>query len=136
MTTQDNTNGFTPENPYAEEAKERWGNTDAYRQSQERVSKMTKADFEKIKDDADILMKKIVAVSDRDPADADVQALIAEHYNALRLFYEPNTEMYRGLADMYVADPRFSAYYDAYKPGLAVFMRSAMHAYCDAAGKN
>jgi hypothetical protein len=40
--------------------------------------------------------------------------------------------MYKGLADMYVDDARFTAYYDAYKPGLALFMRDAMYAFCDA----
>ena len=43
--------------------------------------------------------------------------------------------MYRGLGDMYVADPRFAAYYEKYAPGLAQFMRDAMHAYCDAQEK-
>jgi hypothetical protein len=118
--------------PHAAEAKERWGLTDAYKQSQERVGKMTQADMDRIKDDTDVLMKKIVAVSEKGPADAEVQALIAKHYNGLRMFYEPNVIMYKGLADMYVDDARFTAYYDAYKPGLALFMRDAMYAFCDA----
>ena len=34
--------------------------------------------------------------------------------------------MYRGLGQMYVDDPRFTATYDKVRPGLAVFMRDAM----------
>lgn len=116
---------------YAKEAKERWGTTEAWRQSQERYKKMTKADLARIKDEADKLMKEIAAHREKGPASAAVQALIARHYDALRTWYEPNLSMYRGLGDMYVADPRFAAYYEKYAPGLAQFMRDAMHAYCD-----
>lgn len=40
-------------------------------------------------------------------------------------------EIYRGLADMYVADERFSAVYEKIKPGLASYLNRAMHAYAD-----
>ncbi len=132
MTIPDSTTGFTPHNPYAKEAEERWGNTDAYKESQKRVAKMSKEDFERIGQEGDILMKKIVAVSHRDPTNPEVQELIAQHFANLRHFYEPNLEMYRGLGSMYADDPRFRAFYDKYKPDLADFMRDAMHAYCDA----
>jgi hypothetical protein len=49
----------------------------------------------------------------------------------LRTFYDPNPEMYRGLGEMYVADPRFTAFYDKYAEGLAPYMRDAMIAYAD-----
>lgn len=129
MTNQDDSIG---QDPYAAEAKERWGNTDAYRQSQERVKKMTKADMDAVKAAGDALMQRIALVADKDPADPAVQALIAEHYKGLRTFYEPNMEIYRGLARMYVDDPRFTAYYEKYRPDLAVFMHDAMMAYCNA----
>ncbi len=135
MTTpHDDTVGkdFIPPNPYEEEAKQRWGHTDAYKESQKRVAKMSKADFERISQEGDVLMKKIAAVADKDPADPDVQALIAQHYAGLRAFYEPNKEMYRGLGDMYAADERFGQYFNKYRPGLALFMRDAMHVFCNA----
>jgi hypothetical protein len=121
-------------NLHQEEARERWGHTDAWKQSQERVSKMTKDDMAKIQADGDALMKEIAATAaaGADPASPEVQALIARHYAGLRAFYEPNLEMYRGLADMYASDPRFAAFYDAYRPGLATYMRGAMRAYCEA----
>ena len=136
MTTHDDTTGM-PENPYADEAKARWGHTDPWKQSQERVKKLTKEDWARIKEAGDVLMKEFVAASDagRDPASPEVLSLTARHYAGLRTFYEPNLELYRGLADMYVADARFAAYYDKYKPGLATFMQQAMHAFCDAGGE-
>jgi MerR family transcriptional regulator, thiopeptide resistance regulator len=117
---------------YAKEAKERWGNTDAYKQSQEQVKKMTKVDFARIQKEGDDLMREIVLNMSKGPESKEVQALIERHYNNLRTFYEPNLEMYRGLAEMYVADPRFTAYYEKYVKGLVQFMRDAMVYYTDA----
>lgn len=118
-------------NEYADEAKKRWGHTDAWKQSQERTRDWTKADYAKLKADADKWMKNFAAQMGHGPKSEAAQKLIDEHYNALRTFYEPNLEMYRGLADMYVADERFKAYYEKYAAGLAEFMRTAMHEYCD-----
>lgn len=116
-------------NPYAAEAKERWGNTDAYKQSTERVKNMTKENLQEIERKGETWTANFATHMDEDPKSETVQKLIAEHYNALRTFYEPTLEMYRGLADMYIADPRFTAYYDKHRPGLAKFMQSAMHEF-------
>lgn len=139
MTTHDDHNNgqnFTPHNPYEAEARERWGNTDAYKQSQERVGKMTKEQFEQVGKDAEEITQKIAALAEAGstPESPEVQEQVAAHYNWLRNFYEPSLEMYRGLGSMYVDDPRFAANYEKYRPGMAVFMRDAMHAYCNAQG--
>ncbi len=116
---------------YAEEAKARWGNTDAYKESAKRVAKMTKEDIAKIQKAGDDLMKEIVENMSNGPTSPQVQKLIERHYEGLRNFYEPNLEVYRGLANMYVEDPRFSAFYEKYAKGLAQFMKTAMLYYCD-----
>ncbi len=116
---------------YSKEAKERWGNTDAWKQSQERVKKMGKAGLKKVMEENGKILLEIAAAMKLAPDSADVQRLIAKHYNGLRAFYEPNLEMYRGLAEMYVVDPRFKSFYEKVAPGLAQFMRDAMVAYCD-----
>ncbi|MFP4114662.1 MAG: MerR family transcriptional regulator [Spirochaetota bacterium] len=41
-------------------------------------------------------------------------------------FYEADASRYRGLAEMYVADHRFTAYYDGFAPGLAEFLAQAI----------
>ncbi len=116
---------------YAAEAKERWGDTEAYRQSAERTKSMTKADFERIANENDEIVRGIVANMSKGAASPEVQALIALHYEGLRAFYDPTVEIYRGLADMYAEDPRFAAHYDAYGEGTAAFMREAMRAFCE-----
>lgn len=120
------------EDQYTKEAKERWGNTETYKQSQERYGKLTKAEKDKLKVDADIWMRHVASqMRQHGPTSATAQELIAQHYNNLRTFYEPNLEMYKGLAEMYVADPRFAAYYEKYAEGLAQWMHDAMIEYVE-----
>jgi DNA-binding transcriptional MerR regulator len=126
--------GFSKEQmeEYAKEAKERWGTSDTYKQSVGKYEKLTMDQKLQMKKDADALMKEIASHMGEDPASTKVQALIDRHFNSLRFFYEPTIELYRGLATMYVDDPRFKAYYTKYHPDLAEFMRDAMHSYCNA----
>lgn len=116
---------------YAEEAKQRWGNTDAYKQSQAKVSKMTKAQMQKLKDDGVKHMQALAAAMDLPIESPEVQALIKQSHDGVNFFYECSTEMFRNLGKMYVTDPRFTANYDKYRPGLAVFVRDAINYYCD-----
>ena len=41
-------------------------------------------------------------------------------------YYDCPYEMHSGLGEMYVTDERFTATYEAIRPGLAVYMRDAM----------
>ncbi len=111
---------------YEAEAKERWGNTEAWRQSKERTKHWTKADYQRVAEQSDIFMKKLALLVPKGPEDKEVQKMIMEHYNSLRTFYEPTLEMYRGLGEMYVADERFKKNLSTYHPRMAEFMREAM----------
>ncbi len=124
------------EKEYAREAEERWGNTEAYKQSVERTKHLTKDDFKRIAREGDALMKEIAASIESGPASEQTQELIARHYESLRTFYDPSFEMYRGLGQMYVDDPRFRAYFEKYDARLPEFMRDAMRVYCDALEKS
>jgi MerR family transcriptional regulator, thiopeptide resistance regulator len=42
--------------------------------------------------------------------------------------------MHRGLGEMYVADPRFTAHYEQQAPGLAQYVRDALVANADRLG--
>jgi DNA-binding transcriptional MerR regulator len=134
MEDKDLYSGFSKEESeaYAKEAKERWGNTEAYKQSAERTKNLTKEDWARMQAETDSILKNIVANMDKGPESKEVQAEIARHYASLRNFYEPDKEMYKGLGDMYVADERFAAFYKKYHKDLPQFMRDAMHVYADA----
>ncbi len=122
---------------YTEEARQKWGDSDAFKQSQIRVKQMGKAGLKKVLEASGKLTVEIAGAMKTgiNPKSEEVQKLIAKHYDGLRAFYEPNLEIYRGLANMYVADERFKANYEKVAPGLAKFMHDAMLVYADAQEK-
>lgn len=115
---------------YKQEAKQRWSNSEAYKQSAERVKKMSQEDLERIKNENEKLTRAIADSMQMGVSSPKVQALIDQHYAGLKNFYEPNLELYQNLGEMYANDPRFSAYYEKFAPGLAKFMRDAIKIYC------
>jgi len=133
MDDKDLYTGFSKEQAeaYSKEAKERWGNTEAYKQSAGKYEKLTSDQKKQMKEAGERLMMEIVAAMPTGPKSPETQALIAKHYDALRFFYEPNLELYRNLGTMYVDDKRFAAYYERFDPKLPEFMRDAMYEYCD-----
>ncbi|NUM25254.1 MAG: MerR family transcriptional regulator [Candidatus Buchananbacteria bacterium] len=116
---------------YQQEVKRRWGDTSAYQQSMAEVSKMTKGEMEKLKQDAKIFTQKLADAMDKKIESPEVQNLIKEHYQGINFFYDCSIPMYRHLAQMYVDDSRFTAYYEKFRPGLAKFVRDAICYFCD-----
>src|SRR4051794_25576722 len=124
--------GFSEE--YQAEAQERWGETDAWKQSARRTKNYTKADFEQIKAEADAVNAAFVAGLRSGAPATSVEAMdAAEAHRAHieRWFYDLDHGFHRGLADMYVADPRFTATYEDIEPGLAAYVHDAIHANAD-----
>jgi len=124
--------GFNEE--YAREAEERWGDTDAYRQSQERARRYTKDDWRRITAEGEEVTARLAALKRAGrPADSVEAMDAAEAHRAQidRWFYEVGYPMHRGLADMYLADPRFTKTYDDQEPGLAQYVHDAIHANAD-----
>lgn len=119
---------FDPDQ-HAEEAEQRWGSTDAYKESARRTSGYTKADWLRIKEQNEDWGRRIVAVMDSGAAtdSAEAMALAEEHRQQIsEFYYECSYEIQTGLAEMYLADERFMATYEAIKPGLTVFLHDAI----------
>lgn len=108
------------------EAKERWGGTDAWGESQERTKEYTAADYKRMEDANRAALHVLVTDMPKGIGSPEVQSHIANHREQLRNYYEPSDEMYRGLADMYVDDERFADYFREFHPDLPVFLRDAM----------
>jgi DNA-binding transcriptional MerR regulator len=111
---------------WAEEAKERWGDTDAFQESQRRTTHYTKEDWLTIKEQSDAGLREFAAaLADGIAADSARAMDLAEAHRQFisRWFYECGYDVHRGLAEMYVADERFTRYYDDAEPGLALFVR-------------
>jgi DNA-binding transcriptional MerR regulator len=115
------------------EAEERWGETDAWRQSQERTKGYTKADWEEVRAESDRTHQAFTDAMDAgEPPTSEMAMDAAElHRASMQRFYDCSYEMHRGLADMYVSDPRFTATYDEIRPGMAHYVRDAIHANAD-----
>ncbi len=121
---------FDPDE-HAAEAEERWGGTDPYRESQRRAASYTKADWERIKAQGQAAIEQVVsAMNARKPADsAEAMAGAEAHRRQIDdAFYECSYEMHVGLAEMYIADPRFTATYEKIAPGLAQYLHDAIRA--------
>jgi DNA-binding transcriptional MerR regulator len=81
-------------------------------------------------DDALDALQKGIRLAPDDPA---VQALADRHWHHLaRWFYTPTPEMYAGLGDLYVSDPRFTKNIDKAREGLAACQQAAMRSYAQA----
>ncbi|MEU2594393.1 TipAS antibiotic-recognition domain-containing protein, partial [Streptomyces albidoflavus] len=122
--------GYDPDQ-YADEARQRWGHTDAYRESQRRTASYTKADWQRLKDEFDALHARVAELLAQGvPADAPEAMDAAEEHRRFidGAHYPCDARMHTCLADMYVADPRFTATYEAIRPGLAQYLHDAIHA--------
>ena len=122
--------GFDPKK-HEQEAEGRWGNTDAYRQSNARTAGYSEADWRRIKAEQDQLMKKMALELNRGaPPDSEAAMEVAEdHRRSIdRWFYPCDHEMHAGLAEMYVSDERFAATFEAHAKGLARFFAAAVRA--------
>lgn len=65
-------------------------------------------------------------------SDPAVMDLAEQHRRQIHSrVYDCPPAMHRGLGDMYVADPRFTEHYDGRRPGLAPYLRDAIHANAD-----
>ncbi len=115
------------------EAEQRWGNTEAYRQSASRAKRYRKEDWERIGARQEENLRDLIACyRGGEPHDgpraaavcAKAQSIISEN------FYDCTDEIFSGLGEMYVADERFTAYYDKHEPGLAAYYSRAIQSYC------
>ncbi len=119
---------FEPDD-HAAEVEERWGKSGAYRESQQRVARYTKADWERMKtESAEPVNRLAAALKAGLPADSGdaMDAAEAHRQHISRWFYECTTEIHVGLGEMYVADPRFAATYEKVAPGLAQYLHDAI----------
>lgn len=113
---------------YAEEAEQRWGDTDAWKQSKQRESSFTKDDWKQIKADGDAVNAAFADALARGvtPGSDEANALAERHRAGIEQFYDCDHAMQVCLAQMYVADERFTKYYEDVAPGLAQYVHDVI----------
>jgi DNA-binding transcriptional MerR regulator len=115
---------------YAEETEQKYGGTKAYEQSKSRTGRYSPDDWKRITAEADEIYGRFVSAMASGPESQqalDAAAAWKEHLN--RNYYDCTEEIFAGLAEMYIADPRFTKNIDKHAKGLAVFMSAAMKAF-------
>jgi hypothetical protein len=122
---------------YTAEAEQRWGDTDAWHESRRRTSAYTKQDWITIKAEADANIAGFAeAIRAGEPPTGNAAMDLAEAHrqHLIRWFYDCGYGMHRGLAELYISDPRYMASYDEIEPGFSQYVHDAIIANADRHG--
>ena len=121
------------EQHYGKEVRERWGD-DAADASNAKLMGMSVEQYRQTqKLEQGVKDALAAAMAAGDPTGEDAHRAADLHRQWLCEFWKDGTyskAAHLGLAEMYVADDRFKAYYEAVAPGAAEFLRDAIKAYC------
>ena len=118
---------------YFKETRERWGDTSAYREHEQKTKNYTKEKWAKANDGLMAIFAEFSACKNSGmSADSDeAQALVAKlqaHITAN--YYTCTDEILAGLGKMYVADDRFKKNINKYGEGTAQFVSDAIAIFC------
>ena len=125
--------GFGNSSAYDAEAREHWGDepVDRSNAAWERMGPAGQDEHQR--ETVAISTELAAAMADgAAPGDERVQALVARHFAWVAQFWTPTAATYAALGNGYVDDARFTAYYDAYAPGLTPYLARAMSIYAQA----
>lgn len=133
MTNQEKFQGLNfDQNPYLDEAKERWGK-EKVEASQTHINNLSDSAKFQLGQDFDAIYQELADLRQLDPTSDQAQLAIAKWYTYLNEnfgnFYTP--EVFRGLGQLYIEDQRFTHNIDQYGQGLAQFMCQAMTYFAD-----
>ena len=127
MSAFDNSQYETARRQYENEAKQRWGDTAAYQEYEQRGDGADAAEglmaiF------ADFAACKAAGNAPDSPAAQELVKTLQDYITAH--FYTCTKEILSGLGQMYVGDERFRTNIDRYGDGTAAFAAQAMTVYC------
>ena len=118
-------------NHYAEEARARWGDTDAYKESSRRLSRYSAEQKAQAFHAQQLGTQRVVEAMRAGHSPESDEARSAAELCRLAIdewFYPCDSEMHTRLADIYVSDERFSEHYESLEPGLAQYIHDAIYA--------
>ncbi|WP_138756572.1 MerR family transcriptional regulator [Paenibacillus sinopodophylli] len=136
MTNKEKFDGFkqqlidTNEQKYGEEIRQKYGNTQIERSNQ-MVKNMTEEQHTKVEQlNAEVLSLLETTYPTGDPAGELAQKMADLHRQWITFYWGSySKEAHAGVAQMYVNDERFTAYYEKHQPGGAAFLRDAILIY-------
>ncbi len=118
------------EQKYGQEIREKYGD-EAVNQSYEKFMNMTEEQYREYENLAASIIETLkAAFATGDPGGELAQKAADLHRQWLSFTWNTySKEAHAGLAQMYVDDERFTAYYDQHQPGLTEFFRDAILIY-------
>ena len=119
------------EQKYGQEIRTKYG-VETVDRSNAKLKNMTKEQYGELETLTQELNNTLkAAFAQGDPGSELAQKACELHKQWLSFYWDHySKEAHRGVAQMYVDDPRFTAYYDAIAPGCAVFLRDAVQIFC------
>ena len=117
---------------YSSEARERYGNTAAYKEHEQKTKNYTKEKWAEANDGLMAIFAEFAACKESGASadSAEAQALVAKlQEHITENYYTCTDEILAGLGKMYVADERFKKNIDKYGEGTAEFASDAIAAY-------
>ena len=120
-------------NNYETEARARWGNTDAYREHEQKTKNYTKEKWVEANNGLMAIFTEFAAckTSGASADSSEAQALVAKlQAHITSNYYTCTDEILAGLGKIYVADERFMKNIDKYGEGTAEFTSEAIEVYC------
>ena len=114
------------------EVHQRWGNTDAYREHEQKTKNYTKEKWVEANNGLMAIFAEFAAckTSGASADSSEAQALVAKLQTHITAnYYTCTNEILAGLGKMYVADDRFKKNIDKYGEGTAEFAADAIAAY-------
>ena len=118
---------------YKTEARERWGNTDAYREHEQKTTNYTKEKWAEANDGLMAIFAEFAALKNSGATadSAEAQAIVAGlQAHITENYYTCTDEILAGLGKMYVADERFKKNIDKYGEGTSEFAAEAIAVFC------
>lgn len=116
---------------YAGEIKERWGETEAYKESENKTSKYSQDKWANLEEEADVIFKEFSVIKNESETGEKAQFLVKKWQAYItKNYYNCTKEILAGLAEMYIGDERFKNNIDKYSEGTAEFMSKAIKEYC------
>ncbi len=133
MKNFDNTEFEKQKSQYADEVKTRWGNTSAYKESEEKAASMTQGEKQNALDGMSFIMAEFAeAMKKGFPPESDAAQSLCKKLQQFITdnFYTCTKEILAGLGEMYVLDERFKENIDRNGKGTAEFIKEALRIYC------
>ena len=117
---------------YARRAKEQWGNTAEYKESEEKAKGRTKEEEKDVMVQFMQIFTEFGAMKDQAPDGAEAQSQVKKLQDYItEHFYQCSDEILSGLGQMYAADGEFKENIDrAGGEGTAVFVSDAICCFC------